>query len=132
MAWNLNPNIAMESGNRLLVEKRPVFNDAETEMTVSIEMRTAGGTNYLICRRFVTVRNGPGKSDKLMKNTPPVGGDHGDRLRVEENALTLAADIVATLSAAFDSGGSANAKRDALMTALVAADVVDEGTLPGS
>lgn len=131
-AFNLNPNITMENGARLLLGERPRFNDAETEMSVVVELRTPNATNYLICRRVLTIRNGPAVSDKLVKNTPLVGGDHFDRLAVQSGVLTLASNIVTTLAAAFDGGNSPTNKRDALVAALVSAGVIDSVTLPGS
>lgn len=127
---NLNPNIPLENGARLIVATRPRYNDAETEMTVRLELRTPQATDYLIARREVTVRNGPATSDRLVKNTPSVGGDVSDRLAVQTGALTLAADVVATLTAAFDGGAGATGKREALLTALYTAGVVDSTSLP--
>lgn len=133
MAHNLNPNITFNPGTRIVLAGRPLLNEAEDQMTVTLELRTAPGSgNLRITGRTLVVRNGPARSDRLVGQTPPAGGDFTDRIHVQVGALELAANAVATLMAAFDGGANANAKRDALEDALVSIGVIDPTTLPGT
>lgn len=131
MAYNLTTNITVPNLARL-ISQRPVIDDDNNIMTVTVEIRTTAPTDYIIGYRSLSIRNGV--SDRLVKNAAPVGG-----LQLLDALITYQANGVSTptgfdtASAAYYAGGSTPAqKRNALEQALKTLGVFDQATLAGA
>ena len=129
MAWNLTVAVPYENGQRIVCGKPHIDDDASV-MVVPLELRSAPGTNYLLSRKVVTVRNG--LCDRVVRVVPAVGGDASDKMSVQPNAIDVPTGFTTALAAWAGGGASSNSKRDALVSHLAAIGVIDTATFAGS
>jgi hypothetical protein len=131
MPHNLTTPIPLENGTRIYAARPEMIDDDNAVMVVPLELRTGAG-NFLIARRVVTIRNAPGKSDRVARATPPSGSDIHEKFVRQVDALTIANGFTLALAAWAGGGATADGKRNALVAQLFALGVIDPTTLAGS
>lgn len=129
MAHNLTTPITINNVTRIIAQ-RPDINDDTSVMTVPLEIRTTAGSDHVVGRKVVTIRNG--LCDQLVRATPAAGMAVEDLVSVSVNALNLASGFTTALAAWAGGGASAGNKRTALEGALRTLGVIDPTTLAGS
>jgi len=114
----LTSAITIENGARLVMLTTPAINDEASTMTTTLDLRSPGGTNFLISRRVLTTRNG--LCDMVQAIVPANGSNIEEKLGLTLNALTIADGFDQAIAAWAGGGATAAAKRRALLTTLLA------------
>jgi hypothetical protein len=129
MAHNLTTPITIQNVTRIIA-LRPEINDDAGFMTIPLEVRTTAGSDLVVGRKVVTVRNGT--SDKIVRATPVAGMALEDLVALQTNAASTPTGFTDALAAWAGGGAAAGSKRTALEGALRSMGVIDPTTLAGT
>jgi hypothetical protein len=122
MAINLTVDFLIPNGKRLVIE-RAHPNDAVSEFTLEVSLRTTAATNHVVSRKVLIVRNG--LSDRLRRN-PGLSADQPleDLLLHDVRALSLPTGYTNAFTA-WSASSTPQGRKNALETWCLSSGVFD-------